>query len=229
MAYEILNYMEMCSREGCSLQRGMNFGLNEAYSVILMSRRPDAPYTDRLSRDGTVLRYEGHDAPRTKECPDPKSVDQPMLTPQGTATQNGKFFEAAKATKAMKRPPEKVKVYEKLRTGLWVYNGIFHLVDATRIRRNGRYVFEFTLVAVDEESSPVAPALQNMHKRRLIPSRVKQEVWKRDGGKCVLCGASENLHFDHIIPVSKGGSSTRAENIQLLCARHNLQKRDSIQ
>jgi 5-methylcytosine-specific restriction endonuclease McrA len=47
-------------------------------------------------------------------------------------------------------------------------------------------------------------------------------------GKCVQCGSSDNLHFDHIIPFSLGGSSLVAENIQLLCARHNLQKRDRI-
>ena len=45
---------------------------------------------------------------------------------------------------------------------------------------------------------------------------------------CVECGSEDNLHFDHIIPFSKGGSSLVAENIQILCARHNLEKRDTI-
>ena len=62
----------------------------------------------------------------------------------------------------------------------------------------------------------------------MIPSGVKLEVWKRDGGRCVQCGATDNLHFDHIIPYSRGGTSLRADNIQLLCARHNLAKRDRI-
>jgi len=63
---------------------------------------------------------------------------------------------------------------------------------------------------------------------RLIPTAVKLEVWRRDGGRCVTCGATDNLHFDHIIPYSKGGTSLHADNIQLLCARHNLEKRDRI-
>ena len=62
----------------------------------------------------------------------------------------------------------------------------------------------------------------------MVPSWVKLEVWKRDKAKCVQCGSDENLHFDHIIPYSRGGSSLVPENIQILCARHNLEKRDRI-
>ena len=37
------------------------------------------------------------------------------------------------------------------------------------------------------------------------------------------CGATFELQFDHIIPVSMGGSST-VENIELLCADCNRLK-----
>ena len=69
----------------------------------------------------------------------------------------------------------------------------------------------------------------DLEHNRLIPTSVKLEVWKRDKGQCVKCGSKDNLHFDHILPFSKGGTSLKAENIQLLCARHNLQKNDKIQ
>src|SRR5215208_6211135 len=39
MANEVISYLEMCSREGTSLQRGMNFGLSSDHSVVLMSLR----------------------------------------------------------------------------------------------------------------------------------------------------------------------------------------------
>ncbi len=55
------------------------------------------------------------------------------------------------------------------------------------------------------------------------------QLGKRDGGKCTKCGSTDDLHFDHIIPWSKGGSSSTAENVQLLCERHNLQKHDRIE
>ena len=64
---------------------------------------------------------------------------------------------------------------------------------------------------------------------RLIPSDVKREVWRRDGKKCVICGETENLHFDHDLPFSKGGTSLSAKNVRLLCIKHNLQKSDKIE
>jgi Holliday junction DNA helicase RuvB subunit len=64
--------------------------------------------------------------------------------------------------------------------------------------------------------------------RDAIPSAVRREVWRRDGGKCARCGSRKNLEYDHIIPVSKGGSNT-ARNIELLCEEHNRAKSDLIQ
>ncbi|MBU0533341.1 MAG: HNH endonuclease [Candidatus Omnitrophica bacterium] len=64
-------------------------------------------------------------------------------------------------------------------------------------------------------------------KRKSIPEEVRIFVWRRDGGRCVECNSQENLEFDHIIPVSQGGSST-ARNIQLLCEKCNRQKSNKI-
>jgi len=63
---------------------------------------------------------------------------------------------------------------------------------------------------------------------RLIPTAVKIEVWRRDHDQCVQCSSTKNLHFDHDIPFSKGGSSLSAANVRLLCAKHNLEKSDKI-
>ncbi|MDF2440462.1 MAG: hypothetical protein JWN98_1446 [Abditibacteriota bacterium] len=227
MPNEILSYLEMCQREGCNLQRGMNFRLKGSHSVILMSVHPNAPYADRLEDNGTTLIYEGHDENRTASCPQPKSVDQPHATGNGTLTQNGKFAQAAQNYKDGKQPPEHVRVYEKLRVGIWSYNGVFHLVDAWREKATNRWVFKFRLVAVENEGEGDLPAAV-LERRRIIPTQVKLEVWKRDGGRCTQCGAIDELHFDHVLPYARGGTSITAENVQLLCARHNLQKGDKI-
>jgi hypothetical protein len=92
MANEIIPYLEMCQREGLSLQRGMNFQSGNDNSIILMSIRKNAPYQDRFEDDGSTLVYEGHDISKLKNGPDPKSIDQPETTPAGSLTENGKFF-----------------------------------------------------------------------------------------------------------------------------------------
>jgi hypothetical protein len=63
--------------------------------------------------------------------------------------------------------------------------------------------------------------------RTTIPSAVANAVWNRDGGRCCMCGSKENLEFDHIIPISKGGATT-FRNLQLLCHKCNLIKSDNI-
>ncbi len=86
MVNEIIPYLEMCQREGASLQRGMNYGLGGNHYVILMSVRTGAPYDDRLQDGGTTLIYEGHDEPRVAGGPDPKTVDQPESSTPGRPT-----------------------------------------------------------------------------------------------------------------------------------------------
>ena len=230
MRSEILSYFEMCQREGTSLQRGMNFRSRGRTSIFLMSLRPNAPYRDRVEEDGTVLIYEGHDVPRTAENLNPKQEDQPEFQPSGTLTENGKFYRASKDYKLALRGPEKVQVYEKIRKGIWADNGHFHLIDAWNESDGVRQVFKFKLLAIDDEKTDVVGSESVEPERsRVIPTDVKLEVWKRDSGQCVICGATDELHFDHIVPFTKGGTSLMAENIQLLCARHNLEKRDKIQ
>ncbi|HLE74351.1 MAG TPA: HNH endonuclease signature motif containing protein, partial [Anaerolineales bacterium] len=124
---------------------------------------------------------------------------------------------------------EHVRVYEKLRAGIWANNGLFELVDSWVEDDGRRKVFKFKLSAIQERNSNDKPRLiAEGISRRIIPTSVKLEVWKRDNGKCSMCGSNSELHFDHIIPYAKGGTSLRADNIQLLCARHNLEKHDRI-
>jgi len=67
----------------------------------------------------------------------------------------------------------------------------------------------------------------NLTIRMPIPDDVQIFVWNRDNGMCVKCGSKENLEFDHIIPLSQGGSNT-ARNIQLLCEVCNRKKSNQI-
>lgn len=228
MANKIISYLEACQREGGSLQKGMDYRRGKDYPVILMSVRANAPYRDRIEDDSATLIYEGHDVPRDTKVKDPKSVDQPEYTVSGSPTENGKFHKAAQDYKTGLRPAERVRVYEKIKAGIWSYNGLFELVDSWQESDSQRKVFKFKLHALDNQSTNDSPSETSEEHRRIIPTAVKLEVWKRDGGKCVMCGLTKDLHFDHIIPYSKGGASTTAENIQLLCLKHNIEKKDRI-
>lgn len=232
MSGNIISYLEMCQKEGTSLQKGMNFRLRGKHSVILMSVRPNAPYKDEVKEDGAVLIYEGHDQPKIKGVADPKFLDQPRGRGNGSLTENGKFHNAAQDFKAGKKGPDIVRVYEKIKAGIWSDNGYFHLVDSWTEHDGNRNVFKFKLIAIEDvEDESMAEDLRDrfVERSRIIPTSIKLEVWARDGGRCVTCGAADELHFDHIVPFSKGGTSLKVENIQLLCARHNLEKSAKIQ
>lgn len=216
----------MCNQESTSsLQKGMNFRFRGKYSILLMSVRKNSPYDDKVEEEGKVLIYEGHDASKDMSL-SPKDVDQPMYLKSGNLTENGKFYQAADKFKKGLASPEKVRVYEKIKPGIWIDNGLFHLVDSWIELSGSRKVFKFKLTAIDDDDFKSFE--HHSESSRLIPTHVKVEVWGRDKGACTQCGARDELHFDHIIPFSKGGTSLKADNIQLLCARHNLSKSDKI-
>src|SRR5215212_1761052 len=69
---------------------------------------------------------------------------------------------------------------------------------------------------------------EKRHERhsRSIPHPVKVAVVTRDGGKCRRCGSIQDLQYDRIVPNSRGGSSTDVNNIQLLCGKCSILKRN---
>jgi hypothetical protein len=66
---------------------------------------------------------------------------------------------------------------------------------------------------------------------RHIPRPIQFKVLKRENQVCRSCGmpvADNDIHFDHIIPWSKGGP-TEENNIQLLCGPCNRKKSDKFE
>ena len=57
--------------------------------------------------------------------------------------------------------------------------------------------------------------------------RVREVVYIRDGGICMICGKKvkhNNFHVDHIQPISKGGSEWDLANLECTCPKCNLSK-----
>lgn len=91
------------------------------------------------------------------------------------------------------------------------------------------YMLDVLDILIEPDFMPIAESVDSDGEPgRHIPSEVKLNVWRRDSGKCVKCGSQERLEYDHIIPVSKGGSNTE-RNVQLLCEKCNREKAAQIQ
>lgn len=66
---------------------------------------------------------------------------------------------------------------------------------------------------------------------RNLSLSLRLKILNRDNFRCVFCGKSPatdfgtKLHIDHIIPCSKGGTSS-LENLQTLCNECNPEKSD---
>ena len=113
--------------------------------------------------------------------------------------------------------------------GVWSLKGFFDLIDYKIVFEGGRNVFRFIIRLSENQRVDGNTIGKEILHTRLIPTEVKKEVWKRDKGRCVICGETKNLHFDHDLPFSKGGTSLTAKNVRLLCMRHNLQKSNKIE
>jgi hypothetical protein len=67
---------------------------------------------------------------------------------------------------------------------------------------------------------------RNPVKRRSIPIKLRDEIFRRDNYICQYCGREINeieLEVDHILPISKGGTNSPS-NLQTLCVKCNQQK-----
>jgi hypothetical protein len=114
-------------------------------------------------------------------------------------------------------------------------------IDQPEVRQNGSLTEngKFHKAAQDHKAGRKGPDIVQVYEK------IKAGIWsdngyfhlvdswkEYDGNRNVFkfkLVATDELHFDHIVPFSKGGTSLKAENIRLLCARHNLQKSARIQ
>ena len=180
MSSQIITYNELSRVEGnIQLQKGMNFGIRDSYSIVLMSVRKNSPYNDEML-DNVIIKYEGHDVP-SRRIYDKKHIDQSLHTASGTLTENGKFHQAAETYKQGKREPAKIKVYRKLQKGIWVDMGFYDLIDVVTENDGNRNVFKFLLKPLFENFDPKLEENIDIIHRRYIPGPVMQEVFKRDG------------------------------------------------
>lgn len=62
-----------------------------------------------------------------------------------------------------------------------------------------------------------------MNSRPAIPKRLREEILEEYEGKCVICGSTDHVQIDHIIPAVDYGT-IEPENLQVLCRSCNASK-----
>lgn len=94
-----------------------------------------------------------------------------------------------------------------------------------RIEKRGKRAMKRGL----EEGRTPAPVLKP--KSRYIPQTIKDQIWRRDHGRCQytnhqtgkICGSKYALTIEHLRPYALGGDHQQ-DNLQLLCRAHNQHK-----
>jgi hypothetical protein len=180
IAGDVVFCLGVCADFGVTLQRVMSFRLRPMEFLILMSLRPGVLSSAGVEDGGIVILSEGHDVPLTTGVPNPKGIDQPEFLPSGRLTQNGLFADAVRRFKAGRLASGRVKVFEKIRAGIWVYNGLFRLIDVWQETSGRRLVFRFHLEILDQLPGLSAPPIGGIDHDGVIPAAVKVGVWKRD-------------------------------------------------
>ncbi len=122
----------------------------------------------------------------------------------------------------------------RLDTGYWLYqNTVYDVTGKYSSEEKKLLIMEFAVKDrrrferlqnkfSDKKSEEIK------YERSRIPEEVRIAVWRRDQGRCARCGSRENLEYDHIVPVSKGGGNTE-RNIELLCQDCNRTKSNKIE
>lgn len=111
----------------------------------------------------------------------------------------------------------------------WIFQNCLYQVSGVSgsLEERALLIYDFLekrrrkLARLQHQVSADVSATDNQRQR--IPDEVRHEVWRRDEGKCSRCGSRTNIEYDHIVPVSLGGSNT-ARNIELLCEACNRSK-----
>lgn len=75
-----------------------------------------------------------------------------------------------------------------------------------------------------ESYTPRTPQERRRESALKSTHRLRSRVIERDGRRCQLCGSTDDLCIDHIVPVSKGGGD-ELDNLQVLCRSCNSRKR----
>ena len=121
-----------------------------------------------------------------------------------------------------------------------VLNMDYSPINITTIQRGFKLVFKGKAeIVTHEEKNPIKTERKNYRRPTVIrllryitlPFRKinlnRQNIYRRDGHKCIYCGSKNNLTLDHVVPKCKNGANTW-KNLVTCCGSCNVKKGDKI-
>ncbi|MCX5633147.1 MAG: HNH endonuclease signature motif containing protein [Phycisphaerae bacterium] len=161
------------------------------------------------------------------------TIGDPHKIRYSVKDEDDKMILPSQRGKSKERFPDGLAVFGINGSVFWLYRGkVVETIDMERLSDEEQKLEVANVVLKHEKRYTLLRRQQEAYarientdaaRRERIPDDVRLFVWQRDEGKCVKCGGTEKLEFDHIIPVAKGGSNTE-RNIQLLCEACNRAK-----
>ena len=97
--------------------------------------------------------------------------------------------------------------------------------DIKHIRRCLKF-YDYTFPSPKTEKNELIGNFERFGRRNSGRSNrvvIRNKLMIDKGGKCALCGTTERVTTDHILPLSQGGTN-RKSNLQLLCIKHHNEK-----
>lgn len=202
------------------IQRKLKLGYNRAGAII-----------DQLEAFGIVGTFDGSKA-REVFISDECQIDMIIGGNYDLSSEKRKFFEQhilpSKLDLIEKEVSQALLLKEQARIQQMKAQIREELLEKENQKKEQRRLEELRQQVFNEMLDKGEIEAQTLEMSRVpISQAVKDMVWNRDGGRCVLCGSNQKLEFDHIIPFAKGGSNTY-RNIQLLCEGCNRSKSAKI-
>jgi 5-methylcytosine-specific restriction enzyme A len=114
--------------------------------------------------------------------------------------------------------------------GILIWKIISFMNQDKVIIKIGNYEFDVSPLPNQPTARPSTYTQKYYPRSRHIPNEVRLQVKIKYHYRCAQCHRTEKEagtlhHIDHIIPFSKGGTNS-INNLQLLCEKCNLEKRD---
>lgn len=202
------------------IQRKLKLGYNRAGAII-----------DQLEALGIVGPFEGSKA-REVLLDNESQIDMVINGKYGVKTEKRKFFEQYILPSKLDLIEQEVSLAIHIKEQAQIQHVKAQIREELLLKENQkkeqRRLEELRQQVFNEMLDKGEIEAQTLiMSREPISQAVKDMVWNRDGGRCVVCGSNQKLEFDHIIPFAKGGSNTY-RNIQLLCEGCNRAKSAKI-